>query len=107
MSTAVAQSWSGSESRRRPQGGCKPPSHTPDHTQRYTVPTGTKCRVRHVSQSESQFQAHTTRQPLGFARYETCDRKRWVYTFRQECWLVEVACRLVQKRTRSPLRGGR
>ena len=79
------------------RGYCRPPTTPPDQTSRFTVPTGTPCRVAKVTSPKDK-RGHTTRQELHFDSYERWDRDSFAYVFRREGFLIWVGYQRVTKR---------
>lgn len=61
-------SWTGSESRRREQGACRPPTAPINQTPRYLVPAGVCGFYRRAD--EPQWRPWTTTCANGFERFE-------------------------------------
>lgn len=87
-----ATSWTGSETQRREQGGCKPPTAPPNTTPRYTIQAKTPCQIRRVT--ETKWQSYVTR---GTTHYDRCEGKpRSFLIFRLEGYQIRVLARRVQ-----------
>ena len=80
----VESSWSGSETQRRPQGICLPPTLPTNDEPRFSLPAGKTVHVRRLSDGFTAW--HKTTIPLGFERYES--KSSGKYEFRHEGWII-------------------
>ncbi len=92
----IQHSWSGSESQRRPQGTCLPPTCPPNKTPRYFIPPGTPVVVTKIVPYSQHERKHQTKQGLAFEKFETC--RDGEYVFRHFGWSVQVDRRHVVHR---------
>lgn len=78
--------WSGSSQQRKPQGVCLPPKKTANTDKPFTIPAGTKCKVRRLG--TQKWVMHTTKADNGFDKYET--HHDGFFTFRSGVWVMFV-----------------
>jgi hypothetical protein len=91
-------SWTGSESQRRPQGLCLPPTTTANETPRFLIRAGTMVSVQRFNESMSWY-GHMTRMDIGFERWE--GREDGQFTFRHEGYFIRVPSRKVIRRSKT------
>lgn len=88
--------WTGSESERKPQGLCLPPSKPSDLREKWTIPAGTTVKVQPVNNFRQPWRWHTTQKELGFRKCEGL-QNGWG-KFRQEGYFIRVEWKHVVRR---------
>lgn len=79
--------WTGSASKRKPQGVCLPPTKEPLPDEfKYTIPAGTLAEIRKVTK-EKWFHYVTTKD-CGFQKYQSKYAGRFM--FKLDGWMIRV-----------------
>lgn len=92
----MQHSWTGSETERRPQGVCLPPSKPSDLREKWTLPVGTPVLIQPVNDCKVPYRRHTLKMELGFRKCE--DYSKGIGRFRHDGYFIKVEWKHVIKR---------
>jgi hypothetical protein len=69
---------------------CPPPTKEPNKTPRFAIKMGTKVSIARIDEKHDCWEDYTTKQELGFEKFERYDKEFKHYHFRVKAWIICV-----------------